>query len=501
MKKIAAIFLLFALILSGCAPEEHAYIPTGDSLLEEDPTSAPTEPGELPTLSMAYYPDRSLNPFQATDYTNRALFSLIYQGLFTVSRAYAPMPLLCESYSVSADMQTWTFHIAKATFSDGTAVTAEDVSASLTASKGSPWYGNRLQHVKSISVSGNAVVLKTDTPFENLPVLLDIPVVKAGEVAAAQPLGSGPYRLDGNQLRRQAGWWCEATLPFSEQTIPLTVATSSVQIRNEFENTGVNLVCTDPGAKEYVDFRNDYELWDCENGLFMYLVCHKESPVFSNDKVRTALTHAIDRDDFVATYYHGLARSATLPASPQFPYYHKKLASNYGFDKEKFTQAVTDAKLESNEVTLLVSTGDVNRRQIAMAIADTLTECGLSVTVNAVSASEMTKQLKNGKFDLYLGQTRLSANMDLSGFFATKGTMNYGKLSDAATYHMCLEALANVGNYYALHKMVMENAWLCPVLFQSFAIYGQRGIGTELSPARDAIFYYDLGKTLADIKK
>ena len=89
----------------------------------------------------------------------------------------------------------------------------------------------------------------------------------------------------------------------------------------------------------------------------------------------------------------------------------------------------------------------------------------------------------------------------LSGFFATKGTMNYGKLSDAATYHMCLEALANVGNYYALHKMVMENAWLCPVLFQSFAVYGQRGIGTELSPARDAIFYYDLGKTLADIKK
>lgn len=501
MKRFVAILALFALILCGCAPEEHAYVPTGDSLLEEDQPTSATEPGELPALSMAYYPDRSLNPFTATDYTNRALFSLIYQGLFIVSRSYEAKPLLCDSYSVSSDMQTWTFNIASATFSDGTPVTAEDVSASLTASKGSAWYGSRLQHVKSISVSGDAVVLKTDTPCENLPILLDIPVVKAGEVAAARPLGTGPYRLDGNQLRRQAGWWCDAQLPFSEQTIALTVATSSVQIRNDFENTGINLVCADPGAKEYVDFRNDYELWDCENGLFMYLVCHKDSPVFSNDKVRTALTHAIDRDTFVTTYYHGLARSATLPASPQSPYYHKKLASNYGFDKDKFTQAVADAKLENNAVTLLVSTGDLNRRQIAMSIADTLTECGLAVTVNAVSPSEMTKQLKAGKFDLYLGQTRLSPNMDLSGFFATKGTMNYGKLSDAATYHMCLEALANVGNYYALHKMVMQNAWLCPVLFQSFAIYGQRGIGTDLSPARDAIFYYDLGKTMADIKK
>ena len=342
MKRIAAILVLFALILSGCAPEEHAYVPSGDALLEEDPTSAPTEPGEMPTLSMAYYPDRSMNPYSATDYTNRALFSLIYQGLFTVDRSYRAKPILCASYNRSADMQTWTFHIANATFSDGTAVTANDVYASLTASKGSAWYGSRLQHVKSIAVEGNAVVLKTATPFENLPILLDIPVVKASEVTAMQPLGSGPYRLDGNQLRRQAGWWCEAELPFSEQTIPLTVATSSVQIRNEFENTGINLVCADPGAKEYADFRNDYELWDCENGLFMYLVCHKESPVFSNDTVRTALTHAIDRDSFVTTYYHGLARSATLPASPQSPYYHKKLASNYGFDKEKFTQAVSN---------------------------------------------------------------------------------------------------------------------------------------------------------------
>ena len=44
----------------------------------------------------------------------------------------------------------------------------------------------------------------------------------------------------------------------------------------------------------------------------------------------------------------------------------------------------------------------------------------------------------------------------------------------------------------------MEYGQLCPILFQSYAVYSRRGSQTQLSPSRDQIFYYDLGKTMAD---
>jgi hypothetical protein len=63
---------------------------------------------------------------------------------------------------------------------------------------------------------------------------------------------------------------------------------------------------------------------------------------------------------------------------------------------------------------------------------------------------------------------------------------------------MAREALANSGNYYNLHEMVMEDAQLIPILFRNYAVYATRGLVTDLSPARDNLFFYTLGKTLAD---
>jgi hypothetical protein len=88
--------------------------------------------------------------------------------------------------------------------------------------------------------------------------------------------------------------------------------------------------------------------------------------------------------------------------------------------------------------------------------------------------------------------------MDLSAFFSTSGTLNYGGLGNIGAYTLSLEALANAGNYYTLHKTVMDNGLLCPVLFRSYAVYTNRGILSGMNPARDNVFYYHLGKTIQD---
>ena len=499
MKRLLAILVL-ACLLAGCS-EENAYIPTGGGF--QDGSSPASRPVTQTTgeVRLAYDKDGSLYPYTASDLNNRALLSLIYQGLFANNADYKPTPILCRSYKVSEDMRTWTFYLEDATFSDGQALTAGDVVASLRAARSKGFYSGRFQHIKSMDAADDgSVVIKLSTPMNNLPLLLDIPIIKSTQIGAATPLGTGPYILEstesGMQLRRQAAWWCNTAVPVGAQIIPLHHGTTQSELWDLYKFSGLSIVCTD----NYVDFRGDYELWESENGIFVYLTCNLKSPVFSNKSVRSALTYAINRDMLVKKYYRGFAHSASLPASPSFPYYSTALAEKYDHEPEIFTQAVADAQFVGTPIVLLVNRDDPLRLRTAQAIADMLTEAGLTVTIPEVTGKDYLNALEWGEYDLFLGQTKLSANMDLTAFFAEKGSLNYGGLTHVAANAMMQEALADGGNYQSLHKLVMDDGRLCPILVRSDAVYGRRGLFPGLSPARDSIFYYSLGKTMEDAR-
>lgn len=493
-------FILLLTMLTACGSGDDVYVPTGDGLGGVDAPPSVTEPQDQ-SLTLTYYREETMNPLTCTDFTNRTLFSLLYQGLFSTDREYKTEPVLCKSYRMSEDMKTYTFYIEDAIFSDGTRLTAQDVAATLEKAKESQVYSGRFFHISRISLTEDGgVQILLDTPYENLPLLLDIPIIPEAQLDSTRPAGTGPYLLDENgeiaRLRRRSDWWCSAKMAVTAPSITLIEAESNAQIRDNFQFGGLDLVCADPGSDRFADYRCDFELWSCENNMLLYLACSADSAVFSNNGLRKALPYAIDRDYLVNKFYRGYAESVTLPASPQFPYYNQNLASKYSFDSVRFAAAVSEADLVGAEVKLLVNSGDSLRVRVARAIGDMLTECGLKVTMSELSGSKYNYAIQTRDFDLYLGQTILSPNMDLSAFFHTYGALSFGGINDIAAYHLCLEALANYGNYYSLYKYVMDNGLLCPVVMRSYAVFTTRGLLTDLEPARDNVFWYSIGKTM-----
>lgn len=508
MKRFLALLCVISL-LTGCAYVDGAYTPTGNGLTYEeiDPdATVSTESEQEQELVMVCNSEETMNPFTCTDFTNRTLFSLIYQSLFVTDSDYDTYPLLCGRYTVSDDMKRYTIYLADATYSDGTPVTVQDVFASYTAAKANDFYKGRFSHIREFKISeeGDAIIFSLSTAMEDLPILLDIPIVKESEVELDRPLGSGPYRLEetvnGLRLRRRNNWWCEdaVSLPVKASQIPLREAGTAPEIRDSFEFSDVGLVRADPGSSTYADYRCDYELWDCENGAFVYLICNTERNFFSVPAIRQALTHVIDRELLVEKYYNGFAHSAYLPASPLSPYYSELLAERYTYDKDAFRQAVMDAGMSGYVMEFLVNDKDTLRLRVARTIAKMLEECGVRVTMVECSGTEYSYHLGKLHFDLYLGQSVLSPNMDLSPFFSASGRLRHGGLADAAIYALCQESLANAGNYYNLHQMVMENSRLCPVLFSVYSVHATRGLLTGLTPARDNVFFYTRGITMKD---
>ena len=507
-RSIWILLLLLSLCLFGCDADEGVYVPTGDGLhYEEDVTESTetTEAAPEQELVLIYYPEKTLNPYTGSDNTNLVLYSLLYQSLFVVDTNYNVTPMLCSRYTMTENMKNYVFYIENATFSDGTPLTEEDVLASIQAARTSQRFKGRFKGVDSVQIGENGgIIFYLNTAYENFPLLLDIPIVKASEVESDRPLGTGPYLLEqtvsGDRLRRRDDWWCEAELPVTASSIPLVEAKSNTQIRDAFEFENVGLVCANPGSDNYADYRCDYELWDCENGIFLYVACNVESEIFSKSSVRANLTHAIDRDLIVSKYYQDFAHSATLPASPLSPYYNSHLAARYGYEPEKFTQAITDAYLTGATVRILVNKADTLRLKIAREIGTMLEASGLLVEMMEHTGSDYYYYLGTGEFDIYVSQTRLSANMDLTAFFSENGSLRYGGLADETFRGLCRDALANRGNYLNLHQKIMEDGRLCPVLFQTYSIHATRGLLTGLAPSRDNVFYYDLGKTMDEIR-
>ena len=503
MKRILLLALcifISVFLLSACGSQKDPYVPTGNGLGEEAVNPSATEPQDQ-SLTLTYYRQESLNPLTCSDFTNRTIFPLLYQGLFSVNRDYEVAPILCKNYRISSDMKTYTFYVEEALFSDGTQLTALDVATTLQSAKASNVYGGRFLHITEISITQDGgVQITLDTPYENLPLLLDIPIIPAKDQDSTRPAGTGPYYLDESsdraRLRRRSDWWCSSDLVVTASSITLLEAESNTQIRDNFQFGGLNLVCADPGSDKFADYRCDFELWNCENGIFLYLACSTDSEVFSKTGMRAALTYAIDRDYLASAYYRSFAEGVTLPASPDFPHYNQNLAAKYQFDSEKFAEAVTSAGVTGREVTLLVNSGDSLRVRVARAIADMLTQGGLKVIMSELSGKDYTYAIQTRQFDLYLGQTILSPNMDLSAFFHTYGALSFGGINDVTAYTLCLESLANYGNYYSLYKHIMENGLLCPILVRSYAVYATRGVVTDLSPARDNVFCYSVGKNM-----
>ncbi len=517
MKKITALLLGLVLMLglfSGCGEQgDEPYVPTGDALVMEgqDPDSVgPQKEEALQELTLAYYPDRGMNPLTCNDFTNRVLFSLIYQNLFNVKADYSVEPILCSSYQVSSNYKNWYFQVEPgATFSDGTPLTVQDVLATYQAAKAGGYYSGRFAHVLEMSVTDEGeFVIRLDTPYENLPQLMDIPILKEEEVEAEAeaPLGSGPYSLSsslaGDQLVRVYNWWCNPLeILVTAQTIPLVEAESPTHIRDQFEFYDVGLVLADPCSDMYADFRCDYELWDVDNGILVYIGCNiRYTDYLEESNLRSMLTYGIDREKIVQENFSGYAHAVTLPADPDSPYYSQSLAARYAYDSGKFLEFLGRYGKTEEPIRLLVNSDDSVRLRIAQSIADGFTELGLPMEVVEANTTKFQQYIYNANYDLYLGITKLSANMDLSPFFAPYGSLSLNGISDEATYSLCLESLANQGNYYNLHKAVADEGRIIPIAFFGYEVYAHRGLMTDLEPARDNVFLYSLGKTMQSIQ-
>lgn len=145
-----------------------------------------------------------------------------------------------------------------------------------------------------------------------------------------------------------------------------------------------------------------------------------------------------------------------------------------------------------NRITLLVMSGSLYRSEAAQQVADDLTKVGFTVTVKELDRDEFIYTLNNQPedWDIYCADVNLTPDFDLRSILYPGNKLYYGSIPEDATLRsIYYSALENSGNRYDLYEYIMDNAYICPILFQNNAVFTARGIFTGLNPAPGNLFY------------
>ena len=131
-KRLLALLLVVSLVLTigltGCS--KPAVETTKESTTEpaEQPTNEPGTDEQILTFNWGAEPP-DLDPQTSTDQVSFWLLNATLEGLVRLNPDGSIGDGLAESWDISADGLTYTFHLRDAKWSDGTAITAEDFEA------------------------------------------------------------------------------------------------------------------------------------------------------------------------------------------------------------------------------------------------------------------------------------------------------------------------------------------------------------------------------------
>ena len=440
-RRIAALLLaaLSLLSLSGCANwDEGTYTdnPLGE-LSQYYQTDTVEETPALTAFALPYLSGETLDPITCGDGIQLTLTTLLYEPLYRLSPQFETERMLAQSESYDPESFTYTIRLRGGVrFSDGAALTAQDVVDTLLRAQQSSRYAARLADVTAIRVVGSdTVTIQLAQDRRDFTALLDIPIVKAGTESDSFPTGTGPYTKSGSAelLERNSHWWRSVTLPFDQ--INLLSYKSQEAAAYAFSSHDVHLLAYDMTGSRGDVASTSGSYTDADTTILQFLGFNHSRSLFQKAEMRLAISMAMDRATYVSAYLMGHGEETQFPVSPVSSLYPQALEQTYTADD--CAAAMAELSMADGEwiysMTLLVNNENSFRVAIAQEIAKALEQYDFKVTVQALPWDQYLTALAEGRYDMYYGECKLTADWDATALVGTGGSLNYGGFSDPAT--------------------------------------------------------------------
>lgn len=436
MKKIISLLIVLVLFfsMSGCRESEN----TASEYIQSE-----SEKTERKYITLLYSASDTFNPYDAKTDINRQLCRLLYESLVKLDNEFNAVYSIAES--VKTTKKTCTVKIKDTVFSDGSKLTADDVVYSYKLAKKSlTAYGEKLYNVDSLKAEDdNTVVFKLKSHDPYFVNVLDFPIIKAGSEDIADsdsvkfpPIGSGRYKVNKQRdaLLQNENYHGKKG---SITEIRLINAPDSESVSHYVEIGAADMYYSDLSDGKI--FRMSGEKIDINLNNLVYIGVNHSNKDLSSDVLRQAIASALDREKLCKDAYYNNALPAIGFFSPvwkevkslqniqttsnsQITIENLEKIGYNGLDKDGFRRK----KGSVLRFSMLVNKENRIRVAAAKLIAEQLKAYGIGITVVELSYEKYLERLQNGDFQLYLGEVKITENMDISNLVTEDGSAAYG---------------------------------------------------------------------------
>ncbi|MEE1321973.1 MAG: ABC transporter substrate-binding protein [Acutalibacteraceae bacterium] len=494
MKKyIAMIIALFAVLIALSLLTDNGDVTTTTTVPSEETTEAETtEDKEEDKITIGYFEQKSLNPYITDSPTNRNVASLVYDGLFVLDENYKPEPVIAQSSEIK-DGKLTVYLCPDICFSSGSPLTPSDVVYSYNVAKQSSYYAPRLE-IFTAAVSGtDCVVFSLANENAYAESCLTFPIVQAGTAVNDIPTGSGRYVLESDESGKhltvnENSTRNEAMNTSSISLIPITSEKGELYM---LQSGDLSYFYDDLSDSQYTKIGANMLRVPLNNLVYLGI---KSSSKFMSDKaVKKAVDLAIDKMTIAEAAYSGMCRATDMPFNPDWYALSPLQTSTHTFSTLKAAQTLEDAgyiyaykhnkfrskNFEFLEITMLVNEENENRVICANHIHDSLENIGIDVRLSILPYEEYTEALYNGEFDIYLGEVKLPASMDLSCFFKENAAAGYGIDSGSTVAKAFTDFSQGKTDISTFIKVFDDSMPFIPICFRDGVAYYSREITFE----------------------
>ena len=377
----------------------------------------------------------TLLPPLAVDAASANINSLIYNGLVKYDGNLNLVGDLAESWDISPDGLTITFHLRKGVkWQDGAPFTAQDVlftyQVMVDPKTPTAYSGDYLQVKKAEAPDDYTFRVTYPQPFAPalgswglniLPRHLLAGVDLTKSPLARHPVGTGPYIFKewraGEKIALAYNPNYFEGRPYLNGYVYLVkpdTATMFMELKaGNLDRMGLNAIQYSRQT-EYPKFQRMYQKYRYMPFSYIYLGYNLNDSRFADRRVRQALTHAINKKEIIEGVLMGLGEEATGPYKPGTWYYNPNVPK-FPYDPAKAKALLAAAGWTPNAdgvltkdgapfaFTILTNQGNDTRQRTAEIIQSRLRAVGILVKIRQVEWAAFLKEfIEKGRFEAIL---------------------------------------------------------------------------------------------------
>jgi peptide/nickel transport system substrate-binding protein len=330
------------------------------------------------------------------------------------------VPDLATSWDISTDKRTYTFHLnPKATFSDGTPVTSEDVEFSFGRTiydKDSPW-GSLFPKLTMETPDPHTIVFKLQQDWAPFLAAVSLhgaaitPKAYLTKVGVAtfgnKPIGSGPFMLTewkkGNSITfaRNPHFW-DPTRPYLDGVVLSIVADDNVRML-QVESGQIDIGTQVPFNQiNKLKSASGLTIQDVPYTRIDWIQFNEKVPVFQDVKIRQAINYAVDKEAIIKAvlFGYGEVPSSFLPKM----FMTDTTDKPYPYDPAKAKQLISESSMPNGFTTKCsVVSGDTIFAQVAEIVQQYLLPLGIKMSIESIELNTQFAQVNAGQYEMAQG--------------------------------------------------------------------------------------------------